>query len=106
MESADGWTVELEVPAALEDAIEDGLSEIFVVEDAAPGFERLVGRKEHGAFPTVAVVDDVEENVGGIGAVGEVADFVDDEDVGMRVGGQGVGSCSWRMASPQRISRS
>ena len=34
------------------------------------------------------LVDDVEEHVGGVGAVGEVADLVDDEDGGMRVGRQ------------------
>ncbi len=38
----------------------------------------------------VALVDDVEEDVGGVRSVGEIADLVDDEDVGMGVGGQDV----------------
>jgi hypothetical protein len=41
-------------------------------------------------MPPMALVDDVEEHVGGVGAVGEIADFVDDEDRGMRVDRQGV----------------
>ena len=38
----------------------------------------------------MALVDDVEEHVGRIGAVGEIAHFVDDQDGRMRVGGQRV----------------
>jgi hypothetical protein len=36
----------------------------------------------------VAVVDDLKEDVGGVGPVAEIADLVDDEHVGMRVVGQ------------------
>lgn len=38
----------------------------------------------------VPLTDDVEENVGGIGAVASVFDLVDDEDVGMHAGREGV----------------
>ena len=38
----------------------------------------------------VAVVDDVEEDVGGIGAVGEVADLVDDEHVRVDILAEGL----------------
>jgi hypothetical protein len=38
----------------------------------------------------VAVVDDVEEDVSGVRAIAEIADLVDDEHVGMRVGRQRV----------------
>ena len=46
---------------------------------------RLVGGEDHRALAQVAVVDDVEEHVGGVGAVGEVADLVDDEHVRVSV---------------------
>ena len=38
----------------------------------------------------VAIVHDLEEDVGRVGAVAEIADLVDDEHVGMGAGGQGV----------------
>ena len=37
------------------------------------------------------LVDDVEEHVGGVGAVGEIADLVDDQDGRMRVGRERMG---------------
>ncbi|HET6414095.1 MAG TPA: hypothetical protein VFG53_18700, partial [Anaeromyxobacter sp.] len=58
--------------AALEDAVDDGGREVLVVEDAAPGIERLVGGEDHRATLQVALVDDVEEHVGGVVAVGQV----------------------------------
>ena len=47
---------------------------------AAPRLERCVGRENHGAAAAVSFIDDVEEHVGGVGAVGEVAHFVDHQD--------------------------
>jgi hypothetical protein len=85
---AHGGAVELDDAAAFEDAVEDGGGEVFVVEDGAPGVEGLVGGEDHRAFSAVALVDDVEEHVGGVGAVGEVADFIDDEHVRMDVAGE------------------
>ena len=72
----------------LEHAIEDGFGEIGIVQHAAPGAERLVGGEDHGPVMQVAVVDDLEEDVGGVRPIAEVADLVDDEHVGMRVAGQ------------------
>ena len=72
---------------ALKDAIDDRPSEALIVEHAAPLDRRFDGREEHGAMAAMAamsVVDDVEQNVGGAGAVSEVADFIDD-DVGPSV---------------------
>src|SRR5205823_4684048 len=89
-----------------EDAIEDGLGEVLVVEDAAPGLQRLVRGEEHGALPTVAIVDHVEQDVGGVGAVGEVADLVDDEDVGMGVGRQGISESALRLAADRSLMSS
>jgi hypothetical protein len=75
----------------LEDAINDRVREIVVVEDAAPGGQGLVGREDHRAPVTMAITDDMKEHVGRVGPVGEVADLVDDEYRRMRVGGQRVG---------------
>ena len=69
---------------ALEHAIDDRLRQILVVKHPAPGGERLVGGEDHRATALVAIVDDVEEHVRRVGAVSEVSDFVDDQDV--RVG--------------------
>ncbi len=72
-------SVEGEKSAAFEDAVDDGLGEVLVVEHSPPGASRLVGGEDHRALAAVAVVDDVEEHVRRVGAVGEVADFIDDE---------------------------
>ena len=41
-----GWSVEHEQAAAYEDAIDEGLGEVFVVEHAPPGAQGLVGRED------------------------------------------------------------
>jgi hypothetical protein len=76
------------VPTPLEDPIQDGLGEIRIMEDPAPGGERFVRGEDHRAMMQVALVDDVEEHVGGIGPVAEIAYFVDDQHVRMGVGRQ------------------
>ena len=60
------------------------------MEHEAPGRERFVGGEDHRALPAMAFVDDVEEHIRRVGAVGEIADFIDDQEVGMRVGGEGL----------------
>jgi hypothetical protein len=79
-----GRAVEAEETAPLEDAVDDGDGEVLVVQDLAPGVEGLVGGEDHRAPLEVALVDDVVEDVGRLVAVGQVANFVDHEDV--RVG--------------------
>jgi hypothetical protein len=74
------------VAPALEDAIDDGVREVIVVEHGAPSSRAFVRREDHRAPADVALVDDVEEDVRGIVAVGQVADLVDDEDVRFDVG--------------------
>jgi len=88
--STHGRAVEIEEAAAFEDAVDDGGGEVIVVEDGAPEGGVLVGGEEHGASGEMAVVDDVEEHVSSVGAVGEVADFIDDEDSGVGVAGEGL----------------
>ena len=65
---------------AVQDAIDDGVGQVVIVEDVAPlGAGRLVGGEDHGLSLGVAVVDDMEEDVGGVWSVVEVADLVDHE---------------------------
>ncbi len=53
------------------------------------GQRGLVGGEDDRALSDVPVVDDVEEDVGGVGTVGQVADLIDDQHMGLRVGGEG-----------------
>lgn len=90
MLSAQRRAIEVDEPAALQDAVEDGLGEVVVVQDVAPGFQGLVGGKEQGAWSEMAFVDEVVKDVGGVLTVGEVADLIDDEHVGTEVVGKGL----------------
>ena len=76
------------MPSALEDAIDDGFGEVVIVEHGTPLFELLVGREDHGSVLQVPLVDDMEQHVRRVGAVGEVSDLVDDKHIGPRVGGE------------------
>ena len=49
----------------------------------------------------MALVDDVEEHVGRVGAVREIADFVDDQDRRMRVGRQRLRELARRERRPR-----
>ena len=72
--------------ATLENTIDDGCGEIVVVEGNSPVLEWLVGGEQHGASLNGASVDDVVEDVGGIGAIAEITDFIADEDGGLDMG--------------------
>src|SRR5688572_25545379 len=85
MQCPDRWSIEPNEPATLEDAVNDRLSKILIVEHAPPCFQRFVGRKDHRPTAAMSFVDDVKEHVCGIRAVREVADLVDDQDGWMRV---------------------
>ena len=75
----------MEDATALEYAIDDGMGEILVVQHRAPRLEWLVGREDHRPPALVTIIDDVEEHVSGVRAVGKVADFIDNQDVRMGV---------------------
>ena len=77
-----GSADDVDVPAVLEESVEDSLSEVGVVKDAAPVLERLVGGEDHWPLQAVTGFDDGVEDVGGVGGVRKVADLVDDEDLG------------------------
>jgi hypothetical protein len=84
---AHGRAIEREAAAPLQDPIDDGLCEVFVVEHAAPRRECEVRREDHSALLSMPIVDDVEEHIGGVSAVREIADLVDDEYAGVNVRG-------------------
>lgn len=65
----------------MREAVEERRDAGGVGEDGIPFLEGLMGGQDDGvAF--IAVVDDLEEQVGGVSVVGEVADFVEDEQGG------------------------
>ncbi len=82
--------VQREDPAALEDTVDDRQREVVVMQHVSPGGDGFVGGKYHRTASLVAVVDDMEEHVRGVGAVGEIAYFIDDEQARMGVGGERV----------------
>jgi hypothetical protein len=85
MQRADRRPIEPYEAATLEDAIDDRLPEILVVQHAAPRLQCLVRCKDHGPVAAMPFIHDVKEHVRRVGAVGEVAHFVDHQDGGMRV---------------------
>ncbi len=76
-----GGAADVDVGAALEEALEEAFCEVLVVKESAPGAKRLVGGEDGGALVEAALVDDAVEDVGGGVGVVEVAHLVDDEDV-------------------------
>jgi hypothetical protein len=76
---AQGRPVEREQASSLEDAIDDGLCEIVVMEHTPPGGERLVGREDHGPLLPMPIVDNVKRACWRRRTVGEIADLVDDQ---------------------------
>ena len=80
--------------APLEDAVEERLGQIGIMEDDPPGGKGLVGRKDHGLAGEIAFIDNLEEHVGGVVAKGEIAHLVDDEHMGMKVVVEGFGEAT------------
>ena len=74
---------------ALEAAVKDRLGQVVVVQRRAPVLERLVGGEQQRTPLEAAGVDDVEEDIGGIGAVAELAEFVHEEHSGPDIGLKG-----------------
>ncbi len=94
MSGSHGWSVELKMSASFEYSVQNCVSQVMIVKHGAPLIEWFVGGKDHGPAASVAFVDNVEEHVGGVVCVAEVADFVDDEDMGRGVGAQCLGHVS------------
>ena len=51
--------------AVLEDPIKGGFGEVRVVQDAPPEIQNLVRGEDHRATAAVALVDNMEEHIGG-----------------------------------------
>jgi len=92
-------SVKRQEPPTLQDAVDDREGEVFIVQHAPPGIERCVRREDHGALVSMAIIDDVEEHVGGVGAVGKIPDFIDDGHGRMRVRRQPLSEAS----APKRV---
>src|SRR6266542_2446789 len=83
--------------------VDHGGSDHVVAEDLAPAAERLVGGDDQaGAF--VAGGDELEEQVGGLGLEGDVADLVD--LCRRRHRSTSSATCPCRPKAPPRYSRS
>ena len=75
--------------AMMEEAVEDGAGDGFVAEDGVPLMKGAVaGNDDAAAF--VPGAEDLEEEIGALLADGEVADFVEAEEVGSGVGVHGT----------------
>jgi len=70
--------VEREQAPTLEDAIEDSMSQVLVVQHVTPSGERFIRGEDHRAFLPMAIVHHVKEHVGSIRSVREIPHFVDD----------------------------
>src|SRR2546428_8139918 len=66
------------------EAVEEGGDAGGIGEDGVPLFEGFIGRQQDG-LALVTVVNDFEEQVGGVGVVSDIATFVNDQQ-----GGAGV----------------
>jgi hypothetical protein len=69
--------IECKHTSALENPIDDRVRQVFVVQHASPPCERFVRREDHRPLLAMSIVHHVEEHVGGIGAVREIADLID-----------------------------
>jgi len=82
MPGAQRWAVELRQASTLKVPIDAGVGEIFVMQRAAPGSERFAGGEDHRALALVTVVDDVEEDVGSVGATARTKEAVSGSNAG------------------------
>lgn len=81
----------------MSEAVEKGCDAGGVGKDGVPvGKGTVGGDEDRAAF--VAAVNDFEEEVGGRGVVGEVADLVNAEEIWARVVGEFGAAQSWRIA--------
>ena len=94
MRSSQRRTIEHEETPTLEDPIDNRVRQVVIVKDSAPRVERLVRGEDHRALLAVPIVDDMKQHVGRVGAVREIADFVDDEHAWMCVHRERIGEAS------------
>ena len=63
--------------STFQDSIEDGSCQVLVVQHFSPLTEGLVGSKDHRAFFEIAIIHHMEQNIGGVGAIAKIPDFID-----------------------------
>src|SRR6266568_9616724 len=95
-------SIEVDQTASFQDTIEDSGRHIVVVEYLAPLPQGFIGGEDHGPLSQVPVIDHMEQDVGGIGSIRQVAELVDHQY--MRVGV--VTSDSWRRPFLLALERS
>jgi hypothetical protein len=66
--------------------------------------EGLVGGKDHRAFFEIAIIHHMEQNIGGVGAIAEIPDFVNHDDVRASTGYPGMLSSRHLRCSVARLS--
>jgi hypothetical protein len=71
-------TIEREEPTTLEDAVDDRVREVFVMQHATPLVQGFIRGEDHRAFLAMPIVDDVKEHVGGVGCAREIPNLIDD----------------------------
>jgi len=76
---------------AVQQAIDEGDHAGGVGEHLVPFAEGLVGAEEDGALQLVAAGDDLEQQIGIAGVVGQIADLVDGEDRGAGIAAEPAG---------------
>jgi len=77
-----GATSELDVPPIFQDAVEERLGEILVMEHITPSPQRLVGGEKGRSALDVPGIDDGVQDIGRIGGMREVAELINDEHFG------------------------
>ena len=75
----------------VEGAVEDGASELFILQDLAPMLEGFIGGEEGGFTLEIATINDLEENVSCTGTITEIAHLINDQDVGQKERLEGEG---------------
>src|SRR5258708_26984329 len=88
MRGRSGGSAKMDESPKFQDSIEDGSCQVLVVQNFTPLTEGLVGSKDHRAFFEIAIIHHMEQNIGGVGAIAKIPDFIDHDDVRTSVGGQ------------------
>ena len=84
-------STQLDEPSPFQYPVGDGLGQVRVVKYPTPLVQALVRGEDHRLLVQIAMIDHLEEHVGGVGAIGQVPHLVDDEDVRLHVRHQGLG---------------
>lgn len=87
--------------ATLEDAVRYGFGEVRVVQHTARLLERLGGHEGHRSGALVTLADHMEEDVGGVGAVGAIATWSSTNRAGFAYW-PGRRSRAWPVSFPLR----